>query len=447
MIEWVLLVAVVALVAANAVFVAAEFSLVTVDRATVERGAERGDRRLRSVLAALRSLSTQLSGAQLGITVTSLLVGYVAEPSLGVLLRGPLQLFGLGAAATPVAFTVAFVAATVFQMVLGELVPKNLAIALPLGVVKLVAGAQRGFTTLTRPLILVLNGSANRVLRGLGVQPQEVLASARSPRELASSVRRSGEHGTLDTPTARLVVRSLEFGAKTAGEVMTPRRRLWAVPPEASVDEVVALARRTGHSRFPVFGQGADDPVGLVHLKHAVAVPIEQRQHQPVRTVMIPAVSVPESRDLDGLLSLLRRRGLQLAIVVDEYGGTAGVVTLEDLVEEIVGEISDEHDRASTRARRLPDGTWRLSGLLRPDEVAEITGIALPEHAEYDTLGGLVNYQLQRLPVAGDRIDIRAEDRTVSVTVQHLDGFRIDRLDLRTVGHNAPDAETGEQAG
>ncbi len=444
MLEWGLLVVAVLLVAANALFVAAEFSFVAVDRAAVESAAERGDRRSRGLLAALSSLSTQLSGAQLGITTTSLVVGYVAEPSLGALLRGPLELVGLGAAATPIAFTVAFVVATAFQMVFGELVPKNLAIARPLPIGRAVSGAQRGFTAAARPLILVLNGSANRVLRGLGVQPQEELASARSPTELASSVKRSGEHGTLDAATAGLVTRSIQFGTRTAGEVMTPRRRVRAVAQDAPVAEVVALARATGHSRFPVYGQGADDPVGLVHLKLAVGVPVEQRQQRRVREVMSPSVLVPESQDLDSLLALLRREGLQLAIVVDEYGGTAGVVTLEDLIEEIVGEISDEHDRIGAHLRRRRDGSWWLSGMLRPDEVAENTGIALPDSDEYDTVGGLINDELGRLPSTGDQVRLLAGEREVTLTVRRMDGFRVDRVDLRVTGETAVDEDPGK---
>lgn len=429
--EWLLLSIALLLVAANALFVAAEFSLVTVDRATVAQGAERGDRRSRSVLVALSSLSTQLSSAQLGITATSLLVGYLAEPSLGSLLRYPFELVGLGAAAGPVAFTVAFVVATVFQMVMGELVPKNLAIAVPLGTARTIVGAQRGFTTVGWPLIVLLNGSANQVLRGLGLRPQEELASARSPKELVSLVERSDQHGTLDAPIARLVTRSFEFGTRTAGEVMTPRRRVRAVDSETSVADVVSLARNTGHSRFPVFDPGAEYPVGLVHLKHAVAVPIEQRQRRRAREVMVPSVVVPESTNLERLLTLLRREGLQLATVADEYGGTAGVVTLEDLIEEIVGEIRDEHDQISVPARQRNDGSWWLSGLLRPDEIADLTGVALPEHEEYDTLGGLINHELKRLPSQGDRVELVVGDHSVELTVQRMDGFRVDWVDLR----------------
>ncbi|AUS79011.1 HlyC/CorC family transporter [Actinoalloteichus sp. AHMU CJ021] len=454
MTEWLLLGVVVLLVFLNALFVAAEFSLVTVDRATVEERAQRGDARSAGVLSALRTLSTQLSGAQLGITVTSLVAGYVAEPSLGALLVGPLDAVGLGAAASGVAFTLAFVLVTAFQMVLGELLPKNWAIARPLVVARAVAGAQRGFTALARPLLRVLNGSANALLRAVGVEPREELASARSAQELASLVQRSGEEGTLDSGTARLVTRSLEFGERTAGDVMTPRGRVRFVRADAPVSEVVSRARATGHSRFPVVVDDLDDLVGVVHLKHAVAVPVDRRAATEVRAVVSDALLVPETLPLDPLLVRLRGYGLQLGVVVDEFGGTAGVVTLEDVVEEIVGDISDEHDRPVSQARRLASGAWLLSGLLRPDEIAEITGTALPEHPDYDTVAGLVSHLLGRIPEVGDEARLALPGQEVVLTVRRRDALRVDLVELLVrdeaegePGRRAgPDAEPGDPA-
>ena len=274
MTEWLLLLVGVLLTLGTAVFVAAEFSLVTLDRPAVERAVERGEARAAGVLPALRTLSTQLSGAQVGITLTTLLVGYLVEPSLGTLLRGPLGALGLGAGATGTASAVLAVAlATGFSMVVGELVPKNLALSLPLPTAGVAAPLQRGFTWLVRPLIVVLNGSANRFLRAVGVEPQEELSSARSASELASLVRRSAEQGTLDPGTANLLARTLLFGDRTAADVMTPRVRVQGVRRDDSVADVVALARSTGHSRFPVVGDDLDDIVGVVHLKAAVACP------------------------------------------------------------------------------------------------------------------------------------------------------------------------------
>jgi CBS domain containing-hemolysin-like protein len=442
--EWVLLAVAVALIAANAVFVAAEFSLVTVDRATVARRAEAGDRRAVGLARGLRALSTPLSGAQLGITVTSLVVGFLAEPSLARLLRGPLGALGLpDVAVSGVAVTLAIVVATGFQAVFGELVPKNWAISEPLRVGRVVVGPQRAFTWVAGPLIRLLNGSANKLLRTFGIEPREELASARNPRELASLAARSGDLGTLDPRTAQLIERAVEFGDRTAADVMTPRARVRFVPADASAADVLLLAGRTGHARFPVTGDGVDDVLGAVHFKHALAVPGEERVGRQVRDVLREVPVVPGSMPLDVLLTALRSSGgLHLAVVIDEYGGTDGVVTLEDLVEEIVGEIQDEHDRPVARARRLREGSWSLSGLLRPDEASELTGLELPEAREADTLAGLVAERLERLPDVGDAVELEATDTAdldedglprptrVRLVVTRLDGRRTDRLRL-----------------
>ncbi|HEU4866339.1 MAG TPA: hemolysin family protein [Actinomycetota bacterium] len=428
MIEWLLLGVVVLMVAANALFVAAEFSLVTIDRPLVEKAAGEGDVRAGGILAALKSLSTQLSGAQLGITVTSLIVGFIAEPSLAAILLGPLRRVGLADSATAVAFGSAFILTTAFQMILGELVPKNLALARPYQVARAVAGPQRAFTAATGPLIDFLNGSANRILRAFGVEPVEELASARSPQELLSLVQRSRSEGTLESNTAKLLIRSFKFGGLSAADVMVPRRRVRTLSVDSPISDLVALARSTGHSRFPVLGEGVDDPVGVVHIKQAIAAPFDERSVRRIGEVMIPPVLVLESTNLDQLLSVLRGRGLQMAIVVDEYGGTAGIVTLEDLIEEIVGEIVDEHDRTNLHAHRRPDGVWSLSGLLRPDEARELTGLAFPESDDYDTLGGLMAGELGRIPKVGNVAAVTLEEVPVVLTVQRMDGFRVDRL-------------------
>jgi CBS domain containing-hemolysin-like protein len=441
MIEWLLVGLAVVLITANGLFVAAEFALITVDRATLERRADEGDRRARSVLTAVRSLSTELSGAQLGITVTSLVVGFIAEPSIAALLRGPIGLTGLpDAAVTATAFTAAFVVATGAQMVFGELVPKNWAIAEPLRVGRAVAGFQRGFTMLAGPLIRLLNGMANAILRLIGVEPAEELTSARNPAELISLAARSAERGTLEAGTAELLARSIEFGGRRAADVMTPRPRVRFVRADQPVGDVLALASTTGHARFPVIGEGVDDVLGMVHFKHAVAVPPPERSRTLVRDVVHDLPAVPASMELDPLLRLLRASGPQMAIVVDEYGGTDGIVTLEDLIEEIVGEIEDEQDRPVGRVQQLPGGGWLLSGLLRPDEVEDITELRLPDAQWHDSLGGLITEQLGRLPEVTDAVTLTALDladtdddgvpKTVHVRLEvtRLDGRRVDRI-------------------
>ncbi|WP_210651850.1 hemolysin family protein [Nocardioides sp. SYSU D00065] len=431
-----------ALVVACGLFVAAEFSFVTVDRPSVERAAAEGDDGARGVQLALRSLSTQLSGAQVGITVTNLAIGFLAEPAVADLIDGPLADAGVAErAVTPLAVTLGLVVGTVVTMIFGEMVPKNLAIARPLETARTTQGFMRGFTALTRVPIRALNGSANAIVRRLGIEPQEELRSARSSQELASLVQRSADQGTLDAETAELVERSVEFGTRTAGEIMTPRVRTTTLEEGDRVSTVIELARQTGHSRFPVL-DAEDTVVGTVHVKHAVAVPVHERATTRVKHVMVRPVVVPDSLRLDPLLALLRQDGFQMAVVLDEYGGHAGIVTLEDVVEEIVGDISDEHDRLGARIRQRRDGSWTLSGLLRPDEVEDATDIELPHHEDYDTVAGLVLRTLGKVPEPGDCIEVAVPDRSdplelrerlVTLTVERMDGLRIDRLDLRLV--------------
>jgi len=422
---WLLLGVGVLLTIGTALFVAAEFSLVSLDRAAVERAVQDGDAGAEGVLAAVRTLSTQLSGAQVGITLTTLAVGFLVEPSLASLLNGPLSHLGLAGPTTDaLAVALGLLLATIFSMIFAELLPQNLGISAPLATAKVVAGPQRMFTRLVSPLIVLLNGSANRFLRAVGVQPQEELSGARTPEELAALVRRSAEVGTLDEQTATLLTRSLDFSAHTAADVMTPRVRMTAVHRTGSAGDVVRLARTSGHSRFPVVDEDVDDVVGVVHVKSAVAVPRERRDEVPVAALMSEALRVPETVRLDPLLLSLRQHGLQLAVVVDEYGGTAGIVTLEDVIEEIVGEVSDEHDRSRLGVVRRRDGSYSLPGLMRPDEVREAIGVAVPDGPAYDTVGGFVMARLGRVPRPGDVVALPGID----LRVERMDGRRVDRI-------------------
>jgi CBS domain containing-hemolysin-like protein len=443
--EWAYLGISLLLIVSCGLFVAAEFAFVTVDRSQVERAAAAGDASAQGVQKALRSLSTQLSGAQVGITVTNLAIGFLAEPAIARLIDGPLESVGLPAGAVhPIAIGIALTVSTVLTMLFGELVPKNFAIARPMETARATQGFMRGFTAANRWLIRLLNGSANALVRRLGVEPQEELRSARSSAELASLVQRSAHQGTLDVETADLMERSVEFGTRTASEIMTPRVRTHTLEAGDRAAAVIELTRQSGHSRFPVL-DAEDNVVGTVHVKHAVALPVPERSTTRIKHIMVKPIVVPDSLRLDPLLALLRQDGFQMAVVLDEYGGHAGIVTLEDVVEEIVGDISDEHDRLGSRARQRPDGSWILSGLLRPDEVEDVTGITLPEGEDYDTIAGLVLAVLGRVPASGDVAEVPVPDRSdpdeprqqlASLTVLHMDGLRIDRLSLRVLGEH-----------
>jgi len=438
MTEWLLVLAGVGLTIGTAVFVAAEFAFVALDKTTVQQAIQQGDAAAKPVLASLRQLSTQLSASQVGITLTTLILGYLAQPSVGVLLRTPLTAARVPAAAIePSATAAALVLATLFSMLFGELLPQFLGISAPLRTAKVVALPVRVFSMVTRPLIIVLNGSANLVLKAFGIIPQEELSGARTPRELASLIRRSAEAGTLDEGTARLVTRSLDFGERTAADVMTPRVRCTAIERTASAGDVVRLARTTGHSRFPVIGEDWDDVDGLVHVKRAIAVPHDRREDVPVSGLMVDALMVPETIRLDPLLLMLRSAGHQMAVVVDEYGGTSGIVTLEDVIEEIVGEVSDEHDRARTTGRISANGSWTVPGLWRPDEVRDRLGALVADGPAYETIGGYVMACLGRVPVVGDEVFVPGW----SVRVDAMDGRRVDRLRFTPAGDESGDAE------
>jgi CBS domain containing-hemolysin-like protein len=423
--EWLLLLVAVLLTAGTAVFVAAEFSLVAIDRPTVQRAIDEGDSRARVVLQSVTQLSTQLSAAQVGITITTLVVGALAQPSIGSLVAGPLTALGLSAGVVEaVSSALALVLATIFSMVFGELLPQFLGISAPLATAKVVALPVRVFAGIAKPLIVVLNGSANRFLHAVGIEPQEELSGARTPQELASLVQRSAEAGTLDITTARMLTRSLGFGERTADDVMTPRVRCTGIHRDESAEDVLRLSRRTGHSRFPVLGDDWDDIDGVVHVKKAMAVPHDRRQDVPVSALMSERLVVPETIRLDPLLRELREGGFQMAVVVDEYGGTSGIVTLEDVVEEIVGEVADEHDRTRQSGRELVDGSWTVPGLWRPDEVRDAFDADVPDGPTYETMGGFVMSSLGRVPVVGDVVTVPGWHITVAAMV----GRRVDRL-------------------
>lgn len=407
-------------------FVAVEFSLVALDQATVQRAVDNGDTAAAPLLKCLKSLSTQLSSCQLGITLTTLLTGYVMEPSVGKLLEGPLTALGLPeAASTSVSLVLAMALATLLSMLIGELVPKNMAIALSFRVGKALARPQLVFTAIFKPAIVVLNGFSNKVLNVFGLEAKEEISGARTPAELASLVRRSAAMGTLDERTANFISRTLKFSGRTAADVMTPRIRVETIDGHQPVSDIVEAAKRTGYSRFPVIGESSDDIRGVVHVKKAIAVPVDRRANLEAGAIMTEVLRVPETIHLDGLLAELREGNLQLAVVLDEYGGTAGIATLEDLVEEIVGEVADEHDKVRPGLLQSASGDWYFPGLLRPDELSEqIPGLTVPDEAAYETVGGYVMSQLGRIAAVGDTVDVVGG----KLSVTRMDGRRIDRI-------------------
>lgn len=425
--EWLLLGLGLLLILGNGFFVAVEFALVALDQPTVQHAIDNGDKRAAPLMRCLKSLSTQLSSCQLGITINTLLIGYVTEPALSRLLADPLAAAGVPAAAIGgVSLFIAMLVATMATMLLGELVPKNLAVAEAFRIGRALARPQLVFTTIFRPLVMLLNGFSNKVLHRFGLEVKEELSGARTPEELSAMVRRSASMGTLDVQAATFLDRTLHFSEQTAADVMTPRPRMISVEADASVDAVIDAARRTGYSRFPVLGDsGVDEVRGVVHVKKAVAVPRAKRGPLVAATLMSEVTRVPETIHLDALLPVLREAPLQMAIVEDEYGGTSGAVTLEDLVEEIVGEVADEHDALIPGVLQSADGDWFFPGLMRPDEInAQILELSIAEDPAYETVAGFMLFHLGRIAAVGDEVEID----TGRLVVVAIDGRRIDRI-------------------
>lgn len=427
----------VVLTVGTAIFVAAEFSLTALERSTVDANARGGGRRDKLVQRAHRTLSFQLSGAQVGISITTLITGYLAEPLLADLLAPVFHALSLtSGVADGLALALALLIATSVSMVFGELVAQYLAIAKPLATARVVAGPQVVFSMATTPLIKLTNGSANWILRRVGIEPAEELRSARSPQELVSLVRNSARAGSLDLATATLVDRSLRFGTRSAEELMTPRSKIETLEVGETVADLIALAIETGFSRFPIVDGDLDETVGMVHVKQIFDVPAADRGSTLLASLALPVPTVPSTLDGDSVMTQIRANGLQTALVVDEYGGTAGMVTVEDLIEEIVGDVRDEHDDATPDVVETRNG-WQVSGLLRIDEVDTETPFRAPE-GEYETIGGLVLQELGHIPVEGESVTLTEFDPDTALdhpvvwraTVERMDGRRIDLIKL-----------------
>lgn len=430
----------------TAIFVAAEFSLTALERSTVDANARTGGPRDQMVQRAHRTLSFQLSGAQVGISITTLVTGYLAEPVIARLLAPPLSAIGVPENwLEGTALILSLFIATSVSMVFGELVAQYLAIAVPLQTARVVSGPQVLFSAAFTPLIRLTNGIANWVLKRLGIEAVDELSSARSPQELVSLVRTSARQGSLDPVTADLVDRSLQFGGRSAEEFMTPRSKVESLEADDTVADLLEMVRSTGYSRFPVTRGDLDEAIGVVHLKQVFEIPHDRRVGTRLGTLAQKVPVVPSTLDGDALMEQIRGSGLHTALVADEYGGIAGMVTVEDLIEEIVGDIRDEHDASSPEIVRITGG-HRVSGLLRVDEIADMTGFRAPE-GDYETIGGLVMHALGRIPAEGDTVELRAFDPDAPLNdpprwqarVARMDGRRIDLLDLVKV--KAPEPE------
>jgi CBS domain containing-hemolysin-like protein len=402
------LVLVIVITALTGYFVAQEFGYVAVDRSRLRQRAEDGDEAAGRALKVTERLSFMLSGAQLGITVTALVVGYVAEPFLG---DGLADLFGVAgvpdAVSMPLAIALALLVATVVQMVLGELAPKNFAIARAETVATALGRSTLMYLAIFGPVIKLFDKAAAGLLRRIGIEPIEELPEGATEEDLEQIIAESRAEGHLDPELSALLDRGLDFRRRTVAEVMVPRVDVHTVRAEHPVTRVVDLFD-TGRSRFPVRGSGSgvDEVVGVVGIADVLTVTPGARATTPCSAIADPPLLVPSSLRLPTVLDRMRTGHRQLACVVDEYGGFAGIITLEDIAEELVGPIRDEDDLAEPAPVQQDDGTWVVPARWRIDEVTDATGIHLPEDPAYDTVSGLVMAELGSVPSVGDEVTV-----------------------------------------
>lgn len=424
------------LTAATGYFVAQEFAYVTVDRGQLHRLAAEGDAAAERALKVTSRLSFTLSGAQFGITLTALLVGFAGEPLLGRGLAEWMGFTGLSTAATTsISLAITLIFATGVQMVLGELGPKNLAIAKPVPLARALSRTTLIYLTVAGPIIGLFDRASNALLRSVGIEPVEELPQGATPEELHRIISEAHTGGLLDEDLSRLLGRGLAFRNHVAEEVMTPRIDVQTVQADEPGSRVLELLE-TGHSRFPVIGRDIDDIVGIIGLHELLEVPALERPTATVRDLASDALIIPESLPLPRVLERMRDHHRQVAVVVDEYGGFAGIITFEDVAEEVVGEIWDEGDREEEpEPEEAADGSWELPARLRLDEVETMTGVLLPEHEDYDTVSGLVMERLGRTAEQGDSLEVAWEGRD---DFGNLEVRRV-RLDVLTVQRFVPD--------
>ena len=436
------LAAVAVLVMANALFVAAEFSLVAARRTRIEAMIRRGDRRAAAALAVMDNITRYISGTQLGITLTSLGLGWIGEPALaepiGHLFEGlPLSLAKV--ATHGLAVTLAFVFITFLHVVLGELVPKALALLYPEVLGRWLARPLVLFTTITNPFIWVLNSTATGLVRMLGARPMSEREPVHSPEEILMLVQHSKRKGGgVGAHDARMIEGVFEFSEKNARDVMTPRTQMVALPLELSLAEAADRVAAAGRSRYPVYRESLDDIVGTVHAKDILRA-VRSDAAKTLDTILRPPLFVPGTREVEDVLADMKRQKVHLAIVLDEYGGTAGLVTMEDLLEEIVGQIYDEYDRPESAGAGPPLATATVTAPVIPGstEVSDLNrnyGLRLDD-ADYTTIGGVVFGKLGRLPRVGDRVELPG----AAIEVVEMEGRRVGKVRL-TLARSAGDA-------
>ncbi len=417
---------IVVLVAANGFFVAVEFALVAADRSKLRALADEGQWAAKIAVGILARLSFHLSGAQLGITITSLVLGFLTEPLVGTLVDPLVEpLVGRPGSGFSIALSIAI--ATVVQTVAGELIPKNIAIARPESVALALAPAARVVHGAFTPMIVVFNGAANWLVRRLGIEPTDELTSVRSLEEIEYLIRSSGETGTIAPDAVDLLTRSLRFNEKNAADALTPRVHVKGLSVSSTVGDMIDLTRETGHSRYPVYGDDLDDLRGVADISSVFALDRARRMTVPITQIMREPTVIPETRELNDILGDFVTNEGDLLIVLDEHGGMAGVLTLEDVLEEIAGDVDDEYDETPRLTSGMRAGVSIVAGTLHADEVEEASGFGMPE-GEYETVAGFILDQLGHIPVEGESFSFEGWD----LEIVAMDRLRIASVQIVT---------------
>jgi CBS domain containing-hemolysin-like protein len=409
-------------------FTAAEFALLAARRSRIEQLAAEGDRRARHALAGMRELSLMLAGAQLGITATSLGLGAVAEPALARVIENILEdSFTLSSPVRhAIAFVIALAIVVFLHMVVGEMAPKSWAISAPEQNTLRMARAYRFYVWTFRPVLVLLNMTGNVVLRALRVEPQDERAMAHSAADLLFLLEESADQGDIEADQHELFARSLHLSGRVAADAMTLRRDIVAAPADRSVSELVELAHSTGRTRVLIYENDLDHVLGFVHAKDLLLLSAEARSTATARMLVRPAMVTPDGHLLEDLLLEMRTQRQHLAVVVDELGMVVGVVTLEDVIEELIGEFDDESDQQFHDCELLDDGSFRIGGTVRPDEFSACPGVELPE-GDWQTVAGYVIDAADGIPSVGDVV--HTDLGTFEVVA--MDGYAIDELTVR----------------
>lgn len=433
----------VVLLGLNGFFVAAEFALLAARRSKIEHLAAEGDRRADRALAGLRELTLMLAGAQLGITMCSLALGAVAEPAVATLIESALDdVSGLSSPARhAIAFAIALSIVVFLHMVVGEMAPKSWAISHPEDSALKLAGPFRLFVLVFRPLIRFLNGAGNLVVRAVGVEPQDERAMAHSAADLLFLLEESAGHGGIEADEHELFTRSLHLSGLVAADAMTLRRDIVAVGRDVPADEIAELAHETGRTRVVVYDDDLDHVLGFVHAKDLLLLSREARGAATARSLARPTMVTHDGHLLEDLLLEMQTRRQHLAIVVDELGMVVGLVTLEDVIEELIGDFDDESDRRIGDCEQRPDGSYSMGGTTRPDEFAACTGVELPD-GDWHTVAGFVIDAADEIPSVGDVVDTGIG----TFEIVAMDGYAIDELVVRLHERTGPAGDRAERS-